>query len=153
VRAINIQGLLQQPGYPKSDIQFCNKEPAYWLSLFQKGAPYSTTGQCSYGEAYKHALLWISIKRNERCYKILHEVDGFQVEETPSIISQKCQQSECHFVSNHSKYSVDACFLRSERLNHLARHNGTGQRNIRILFICVLFVLAITVLGIYRGWL
>jgi hypothetical protein len=143
--------LSRRPIY-QSDIRYCQEEPLYWLSLYKKGDRWSTTGQCFYHEAYRHALLWVSIKDAGRTYKIMHEADGFQVEETSHTITQICQHPDCRFVSSHSYYVVDGERLRSERLNHLARHNRTGQRNFKRIFIAMLFVLSLAIFGILKGW-
>jgi hypothetical protein len=152
VSALQIEELLRQPGYKRSDIRFCEEEPAYWLSLYKGKVLYSTTGQCSYIEARQHALLWISIKQADRGYRILHEKDGFQIEETMHLITQKCQHEGCGFASSHSSYVVDAGTLQSERVNHLARHNRTGKRNFKFTIMAMLFAVAITIFGIFKGW-
>jgi hypothetical protein len=147
----NQSSISQRPVY-QSNIRLCDEEPPYWLSLYQGKGLYSTTGQCSYMDARKHALLWISIKNADRGYRILHEKDGFQIEETMHLITQKCQHEGCRFASSHSSYIVDADTLQSERLNHLARHNRTGKRNFKFIFICMLLVLFTTIFGIFKGW-
>lgn len=151
--AINIQELLEQPSYRKSDIQFCEVEPPYWLSLYQDGGLFSTTGQTSYIEAIKHALLWISIKSADRHYKIMHESDGFQIEETAHVITQKCQHSDCQFISRHSSYVADGERLQRERLTHLARYNRIGQVNLKLIFAGMAIALISIILSILKGWL
>jgi hypothetical protein len=136
----------------RSNIRFCEIAHPYWLSLYKMGICYSTTGQCSFDEAFIQAALWMIIKDEDRQYLILHEEEGFQIEESSHSIIQKCRQPGCQFVSRHSCSNADGQYLRNERRAHLASHQKSGQRSFRLLFLGVLVVLAILILAAYKGW-
>lgn len=136
----------------RSDIRFCEMDHPYWLSLYKSDVLYSTTGQCSYNDAYKHALLWIAIRSDNRHYKIMHEADGFLVEESSHVITQRCQHPECRFTSSHSYLVVDADTLSDERRKHRARHKKSYAGIKRKLSLeSALVLLVIILVALVRG--